>query len=74
MLDAFFYGRALAEVLNERLGAVADDFLVEFNKRDAERRQAFRYATLSSAVLLVPTCIHSARYVAWLVEQLSQLC
>lgn len=42
VLDAFFYGKAFAEVVNERLGVVADDLLLEFNKRDAERRQAFR--------------------------------
>ena len=43
-MDAFFFGKAFAEVLNERLGEAADDLLVEFGKRNAERRQAFRSA------------------------------
>ena len=45
VLDAFFYGRAFAEVLNEKLGEVADDVLVRVSKLDAERQQAFRWAT-----------------------------
>ncbi|KAK9810878.1 hypothetical protein WJX73_005046 [Symbiochloris irregularis] len=42
VLDAFFYGKAFAEVVNERLGTLADEALVKFNKADAERRQAVR--------------------------------
>ena len=42
MLEAFFVGRALAEVLNERLGAALGDALAEFGKFDAETRQAIR--------------------------------
>ena len=42
VLDAFFYGKAFAEVANEKLGVVADELLLEFNKRDAKRRRAFR--------------------------------
>lgn len=42
MLDAFFLGRALAEVLNERLGAALGDALANFGKADAELRQALR--------------------------------
>lgn len=42
MLEAFFVGRALAEVLNERLGAALGDALAEFGKWDAETRQSIR--------------------------------
>ena len=42
MLDAFFYGRAFAEVANQRLGELADEALVRLGKLDAERQQAFR--------------------------------
>ena len=42
ILEAFYYGRAFAEATNERLGAVLDDVLSEFGKKDAERRQALR--------------------------------
>ena len=35
-------GRALAEVLNERLGAALGDALAEFGKADAELRQGIR--------------------------------
>lgn len=43
MLEAFFVGRALAEVLNERLGAALGDALAEFGKWDAETRQSIRW-------------------------------
>lgn len=42
MLEAFFVGRALAEVANERLGAALGDALAEFGKFDAELRQGMR--------------------------------
>ncbi len=42
MLEAFFVGRALAAVLNERLGAALGDALAEFGKWDAETRQSIR--------------------------------
>lgn len=42
MLEAFFVGRALAEVLNERLGAALGDALADFGRWDAETRQAIR--------------------------------
>lgn len=42
MLEAFFIGRALAEVVNERLGAALGDALAEFGKWDAETRQSIR--------------------------------
>ncbi|KAL4458677.1 hypothetical protein ABPG75_013542 [Micractinium tetrahymenae] len=42
MLEAFFIGRALAEVVNERLGAALGDALADFGKWDAETRQAMR--------------------------------
>ncbi|PRW59941.1 thylakoid lumen sll1769 [Chlorella sorokiniana] len=42
MLQAFFVGRALAEVLNERLGAALGDALADFGKWDAETRQTIR--------------------------------
>lgn len=44
MLEAFFIGRALAETVNERLGAALGDALAEFGKWDAETRQAIRWA------------------------------
>ena len=42
ILDAFFYGKAFAEALNERLGAALDDVLSEVGKQDAERRESMR--------------------------------
>lgn len=42
MLEAFYYGRAFAETLNERLGGALDDLLSEIGKQDAERREAIR--------------------------------
>jgi hypothetical protein len=42
LLDAFFYGKAFAETLNEKLGAALDDALATIGKQDAERREAFR--------------------------------
>lgn len=42
VLEAFFVGRALAEVLNERLGAAAADALAEFGKLDAELRRGLQ--------------------------------
>ena len=42
MLEAFFVGRALAEVVNERLGAAVGDALAEAGKLDAELRRALR--------------------------------
>ena len=47
VLDAFFYGRAFAEVANQRLGELADEALVRLGKLDAERQQAFRCAAPS---------------------------
>lgn len=43
MLEAFFVGRALAEVLNERAGAALGDALAEFGRFDAETRQTIRW-------------------------------
>ena len=48
MLEAFFVGRALAEVVNERLGAALGEALAEFGKWDAETRQQIRRALLLS--------------------------
>jgi len=48
MLEAFFVGRALAEVLNERLGAALGDALAEFGKGDAETRQTIRCGCAAS--------------------------
>eukprot|EP00884_Botryococcus_braunii_P018322 jgi/Botrbrau1/5173/Bobra.0172s0044.1 len=42
VLDAFFLGRAFAEVLNERFGALVEDFLSDVGKREAEIRQSLR--------------------------------
>lgn len=42
ILEGFFIGRALAETVNERLGAALGDALAEFGKWDAETRQAIR--------------------------------
>lgn len=44
MLEAFFVGRAVAEVLNERLGAAFGDALANFGTWDAETRQQIRCA------------------------------
>lgn len=40
LLEAFFVGRAFAEVVNERLGEFAADILAELGKAEAELRQA----------------------------------
>ena len=42
LLDAFFYGKAFAETLNEKLGTALDDLLANAGKQDAERREALR--------------------------------
>lgn len=42
LLDAFFYGKAFAETLNEKVGTALDDALATIGKQDAERREAFR--------------------------------
>ncbi|CAL5229974.1 g13405 [Coccomyxa viridis] len=42
LLDAFYYGKAFAETLNEKLGTVLDDVLANIGKQDAERREALR--------------------------------
>ncbi len=39
MLEAFFIGRALAEVVNERLGSLVGDTLAEVGRLDAELRR-----------------------------------
>lgn len=38
-MQSFFYGKALAEVLNERLGNMAADILAEFGTAEAELRK-----------------------------------
>ena len=53
VLDAFFYGRAFAEVANQRLGELADEALVRLGKLDAERQQAFRCAAPSATLTLL---------------------
>jgi hypothetical protein len=40
LLNPFFYGKALAEVLNERLGNLAADVLAEVGTLEAEVRKA----------------------------------
>ena len=45
LLDAFYYGKAFAETLNEKLGTALDDVLASIGKQDAERREAIRYCT-----------------------------
>ncbi len=42
LLDAFYYGKAFAETLNEKLGTALDDVLANIGKQDAERREALR--------------------------------
>ncbi|MBD2363647.1 hypothetical protein H6G36_21050 [Anabaena minutissima FACHB-250] len=45
LLQAFFVGRALAEVANERLEVVLTDALSEIGKFDAEAREQLRQFT-----------------------------
>ena len=45
VLEAFYYGRAFAEVLGERVSAATTEVLSELGKMDAERRQASRFAS-----------------------------
>eukprot|EP00241_Pyramimonas_parkeae_P012019 CAMPEP_0114226430 /NCGR_PEP_ID=MMETSP0058-20121206/1233_1 /TAXON_ID=36894 /ORGANISM="Pyramimonas parkeae, CCMP726" /LENGTH=191 /DNA_ID=CAMNT_0001337165 /DNA_START=73 /DNA_END=648 /DNA_ORIENTATION=- len=42
VLDAFFVGRALAEVVNEKVGSALGEILSEVAKKDAERRRDLR--------------------------------
>lgn len=42
VLDAFFFGRAFAEVVNEKLGTAVGELLSEVAKKDAERRREMR--------------------------------
>lgn len=58
LLDAFFFGKAFAETLNERLGTALDDLLADFGKKDAERREAMRY--LLSLASSLPLCCSAA--------------
>ena len=51
ILEAFYYGRAFAETLNERLGAALDDLLSELGKQDAERRESLRCGIVVLPVL-----------------------
>ncbi|MBE9005360.1 hypothetical protein IQ259_09960 [Fortiea sp. LEGE XX443] len=45
LLQAFFVGRAVAEVMNERLEVALTDALSEFGKFDAEAREHLRQFT-----------------------------
>jgi polyhydroxyalkanoate synthesis regulator phasin len=45
LVQAFFVGRALAEVVNERLEVVLTDALSEIGKFDAEAREQLRQFT-----------------------------
>jgi polyhydroxyalkanoate synthesis regulator phasin len=45
LLDAFFVGRAVAEVLSERLEHTVTDALSELGKFDAEAREHLRHFT-----------------------------
>ena len=42
VLDAFFVGRALADVLNERVGSAVGELLSDLAKKDAERRKEMK--------------------------------
>jgi hypothetical protein len=57
ILEAFYYGRAFAETLNERLGAALDDLLSELGKQDAERRESLRCSTLLYPSPLLAGCM-----------------
>lgn len=43
--DAFFFGKALAEVLNEKLGETLTNLASELGKFDAEQREKLRQFT-----------------------------
>ena len=43
MLDAFYIGRAVAQTISERLGAVLGDVLSEVVKLSAEQQRAIRF-------------------------------
>ncbi|MEA5583311.1 hypothetical protein VB620_18440 [Nodularia harveyana UHCC-0300] len=45
LLQAFFVGRAVAEVINERLEVAVTDALSDFGKFDAEAREQVRQFT-----------------------------
>jgi hypothetical protein len=45
LVQAFFVGRAVAEVINERLEVALTDALSEFGKFDAEAREQLRQFT-----------------------------
>ena len=42
ILEAFYYGRAFAETLNAKLGAMVEDVLSNIGKQSAESSQALR--------------------------------
>ncbi|EIE21144.1 hypothetical protein COCSUDRAFT_57061 [Coccomyxa subellipsoidea C-169] len=42
ILEAFYYGRAFAETLNAKVGAVVEDVLSDIGKQSAESSQALR--------------------------------
>ena len=69
ILDAFYYGKAFAETVNERLGAALDDLLSELGKQDAERRESMRWGRPYAPILLGSK--HSAEFKslrAWVVS------
>lgn len=50
VLDAFFLGKAIAETVNERLGAALGDALSEITKANAEAQASLRSAHVMQAV------------------------
>ena len=54
MLDAFYMGRAVAQTLSERLGAVLGDVLSEVVKISAEQQRAIKCGSKASCHLTVP--------------------
>ena len=43
VLESFYYGRAFAEVLTERVSSALTTILSTIGQRDAEQRQFWRY-------------------------------
>lgn len=58
MLEAFFVGRALVEVLNTRLGSLVGDTLAEVGKAEAEFRRSLQYVISLVCYLLCYLYLH----------------
>lgn len=59
MLDAFFLGKALGEVLTERIGSSVGEFLSVIGRMQAEQqKQVLEFQVCISGVFVIRKTIH----------------